>query len=158
MDKSPKRRKFKDNPYTLSSDSELNIYIVSFKDSKNINQNIYVTKEIYNVFNEFELKELSQLHEFDNHIEHLELEEEQLYNRIKEKPIEVEKIVTDKILLNNVINEIQKLPELQKSRFIKHYFENMSYEEIARQERCSGRAVKYSVDRAFEKILKKLKF
>ncbi len=130
MDKRPKRRKFKDNPYTLTSCRNLNIYIVSFKDSKNINQNIYVTKEIYDVFNDFELKELSQLHEFDNHIEHLDLVEEQLYKRGKEKPIELEDIVFNKILLNNLINEIQKLSEPQRSRFIKHYFENMSYEEL----------------------------
>lgn len=102
MDKRPKRRKFKDNPYTLTSNRDLNIYIVSFKDSKNINQNIYVTKEIYDVFNESELKELSQLHEFDNYIEHLDLREEQLHKRVKEKPIELEDIVFNKILLGIV--------------------------------------------------------
>ena len=36
----PKRRKSKDNPYTLNYCEERNVYTVSFKDGKGILQNI----------------------------------------------------------------------------------------------------------------------
>ena len=53
MDKSPKRRKSNDNPYTLISDKSNNLYMVVFKDNKNIKQNIIITKDIFDAFNKF---------------------------------------------------------------------------------------------------------
>lgn len=158
MDKRPKRRKYKDNPYNLESVEALNLYLVSFKDSKGIKQTVKVTIEVFNLFNEFELKDLSQMNEYDNHIEHINLEEEQIYLKSKNKPKKLEDEVIEKINIKELMNEIKQLPKIQRERFIKYYFDDMSYEEIAKKEGCSGRAVKYSVDRAFEKILKKLKF
>lgn len=42
MAERPKRRKYKDNPYTLNYIEERNIYIVSFKDVKGHLQKIEV--------------------------------------------------------------------------------------------------------------------
>ena len=42
----PKRRKHKDNPYTLGYDEEKNVYIVEFNDNKNILHKVEVTDKI----------------------------------------------------------------------------------------------------------------
>ena len=52
---------------------------------------------------------------------------------------------------------INDLPEVQKSRLIKYYFYDKTYEEIANEEKCSKVAIKYSIDTAIEKISKKFK-
>ena len=90
MAERPKRRKYKDNPYTLKYVEEKNIYIVSFKDVKGHLQDVEVSKEVYKAFDRFELDDLSEMNEYDNHIEHSEIFENNLEARAKDKPISLE--------------------------------------------------------------------
>ena len=71
MNQHPKRRKSKDNHYTIYIID--NQYIVEFKDGTEILQRLNISKDIYDSFNEFELKDKSQMNEFDNHIERNEV-------------------------------------------------------------------------------------
>lgn len=71
MDDFPKRRKNKDNPYTLKAID--NNYYILFRDGQNIPRVIEVNKDIFDIFNQFELDDLKELNEFDRHIEHKEL-------------------------------------------------------------------------------------
>ena len=159
MDVRPKRRKYKDNPYNLSSDKKNGLYYVSFIDSRGILQYIEINKTIFDELNKFELKDVSQMNEYDNHIEHLELSDEELYHRRKIDTNDYyNENFLNKILIKDLLSEIRKLPILQKNRLIKYYFYNMSYEQIAKEEGISKIAVKYSIDIAIEKILKKFKF
>ena len=96
MAERPKRRKYKDNPYTLKYIKEKNIYIVSFKDVKGRLQDVEVSKEIYKAFDRFELDDLSELNEYDNHIEHSEIFENNLESRAKDKPISLENEIIEK--------------------------------------------------------------
>ena len=99
------------------------------------------------------------MNEYDNHIEHLELSDEELYHRRKINTNDYyNENILNKILIKDLLSEIRKLPILQKNRLIKYYFYNMSYEQIAKEEGISKIAVKYSIDIAIEKILKKFKF
>ena len=93
MAERPKRRKHKDNPYTLEFVEEKNSYRVSFKDVKGKFRRIEVNKEIYQAFDRFELDDLSELNEFDNHIEHSEVYENNLNERAMDKPLGVDEIV-----------------------------------------------------------------
>lgn len=159
MDVRPKRRKYKDNPYNLSSDKKNGLYYVSFIDSRGNLQFIEINKAIFDELNKFELKDVSQMNEYDNHIEHLELSDEELYHRRKTNTNDYyNENIFNKILIKDLLSEIRKLPILQKNRLIKYYFYNMSYEQIAKEEGISKIAVKYSIDIAIEKILKKFKF
>ena len=159
MDVRPKRRKYKDNPYNLSSDKKNGLYHVSFIDSRGNLQYIEINKAIFDELNKFELKDVSQMNEYDNHIEHLELSDEELYHRRKIDTNDYyNENILNKILIKDLLSEIRKLPILQKNRLIKYYFYNMSYEQIAKEEGISKIAVKYSIDIAIEKILKKFKF
>ena len=153
----PKRRKSKDNPYTLDFNELEEIYIVSFKDNKNVIHKVTVSDKVFNVFDRFELEDISQMHEYERHIEHSEVYEETLNKRILNKPISLEEEVEKKILNEKLREVISTLPEIQKKRLIKYYFENKTYEEIAKEENCTKRAVKFSVDIALEKIAKKFK-
>ena len=55
MDKHSKRNKDKNNPYTLLSNKDKNIYVVVFKDNRNKTLMLKYQK-IYNAFDKFELE------------------------------------------------------------------------------------------------------
>ena len=149
----PKRRKSKYNPYTLGFDEIKKIYTITFKDTNNIIQVVEINESLYNEFNRFELEDLSEMNEYDNHIEHSELYDETLYKRTFNKSIE--DIVEYKLMVEKLNSFIKELPIVQKNRLIKYYIENKTYEEIAKEEGCTKRAIKFSVDIAIKKISKK---
>lgn len=151
----PKRRKLKDNPYELICEN--NNYFIKFKDSNNNMQTIQVSNEIFDTFNYFELKDLKMLNEYDRHIEHSEVYEETLYKRANILSESIDEKIERKILIDNVKEQIDKLPEIQKRRLKKYYFDNKTYEQIAIEESCSKVAVKYSIDIAIKKISENFK-
>lgn len=158
MDVRPKRRKYKDNPYNLSSDKKNGLYYVSFIDSRGILQYIEINKTIFDELNKFELKDVSQMNEYDNHIEHLELNDEELYHRRKIDTNDYyNENILNKILIKDLMKEIKKLPIQQRNRLIKYYFYNMSYEQIAKEEGKVKSVIKYSIDKAIENISKNFK-
>ena len=57
----PKRRKYKDNPYTLEYIN--NKCYIKFKDSKDILQVVEVSKDIHNIFDKSELIDISLMNE-----------------------------------------------------------------------------------------------
>ncbi len=157
MDKRPKRRRHKDNPYTLICNKDLNIYFVSFKDSREKFITIQISEEVFNAFNEFELRDLSELNEFDNHIEHSELYENTLNKRISNFGESLDDYIIRKSTYEDLMRAINELPDLQKRRIKKYYFNDYSMVDIAEQEGCSKVAVKYSLECAIENLKKILK-
>lgn len=157
MVKRPKRRRSKDNPYILECDSNKCIYTVSFKDSNKNIQTIEINELIYKELDNFELEDLSQMNKYDKHIEHSELYEETLYKRAMEKTISLEIIVEKRIILDELRKHIFELPDIQRRRLIKYFFEEKTFEKIAIEENCTKRAIKFSVDIAIKKISEKMK-
>lgn len=90
MIKLPKRKRSKDNPYTILFCEEKNTYMVVFVDSRGISQKVELTNELYELFNIFELEDISSMHKFDKHIEHSELLDSTLYKRSVKKNLSVE--------------------------------------------------------------------
>jgi len=152
MDKRPVRRKFKDNPYRLDSIEKKEIYIINFIDSRGNHQSIQVDKKIFDVFDEEERYENAKYYEYAKHTEHLDIK----INNIKDKKT-VEDEIINKFTILELKNAISILPEIQRRRLIKYFFENKTYEEIAKEEGCSKVAIKYSIDISLEKISKKIK-
>ena len=153
----PIRNKSKDNPYILGYDEDKKSYTVEFKDNKQVIHKVEITEKVYQAFDSFELEDISQLHKYRSHIEHSEIYEETLNKRMTEKPITIEEEVEKKIIFEDIREVINSLPEVQKRRLKKYYFDDMTLEEIAIEENCSKVAVKYSINIAIEKISKKLK-
>lgn len=152
----PKRRKLKDNPYSLNIDAN-NKYTINFKDNKNIIHSIEVSEKVFEAFNNFELEDIKIMHEFERHIEHLDLDENSIHQRTTKESDSVEDIVEAKLLNEELKDAINELSDIQKQRVIKYYFENKTFEEIAKEENCTKRAIKFSIDIALEKISQKLK-
>ena len=153
----PKRNKSKDNPYTLGFDEEKQTYTVEFVDNKKVIHKVEISNKVYEEFNKFELEDISQIHKYRKHIEHNEIFDNKLEERMLTKPISIEEKVESKILIEEIRNAINSLPDIQKRRLKKYYFEDMSLEQIANEENCSKVAVKYSIDIALQKISKKFK-
>ena len=157
MAERPKRRKHKDNPYTLEFIEEKNSYRVSFKDVKGKYQRVEVNKEIYQAFDRFELDDLSELNEFDNHIEHSEIYENNLNQRAMDKPLGVDDIVETMLINEELKKAINELSDIQKRRIKMYYFEDMTLEDIARVEKTSHQAVSKSIIKALTELRKILK-
>ena len=157
MAERPKRRKYKDNPYTLKYVEEKNIYVVSFKDVKGHLQNVEVSKEIYLAFDRFELEDLSEMNEYDNHIEHSEIYENNLEVRAKNKPISLEDEVIQKSTFEELKKAIDSLPNIQRRRIKKYYFEEKNEIQIAKEENATHQAVHKSLSNALIKLKEILK-
>ena len=120
-------------------------------------QFVDVSEEVYKALDKFELEDISQIHKYKKYIEHLDLSEEELQHRMANKPMELEDDVEKRILHKEIKNIINNLSDIQKRRIIKYYFDNKTFEEIANEENCTKRAVKFSIDIALEKIFKNFK-
>lgn len=158
MEKFPKRRKSKDNPYNLCFDEKTNTYKIKFIDSLSKQQEVEIDYELYLIFNQFELKDLSMMNEYDRHIEHIEQSDEMLYHNAINKSINIEDKVIEKIMYQELKKEIERLPDIQKRRLKMYFFKDMTLREIAVIEGCSIRSIKYSIDIAISKLLKNFKF
>ena len=156
----PKRRKDKDNPYSL--DFKENNYVVSFITVKNEYKEVKVSEEVFKAFDKFELEDISQLHKVDKHIDMRVIDNTEymdiiLFNNAVNDEISIEEQIENKILQEELKKAILELSEVQKRRVIKYYFENKTLQKIAEEEGCSIASVKESLDSSINKLRKKLK-
>lgn len=128
-EKRPKRRKDKDNPYTLSKRQDK--HYLSFRDGQGVLRELLINKELFELLNCFELDDLSFLNEVDRHYEHSELTEATLYDRAFVLPESVEDAVLRNMRYEALHNAINKLPETQRRRLILYYFNGLTYSQIA---------------------------
>ena len=156
MEKRPKRRKHKDNPYEINIID--NKYTVKFKDNKNNINLVEVSVQVYEAFDKFELRDLSELNEYDNHIEHSEIYEETLEKRIINKQELLEDSVIKKDSFEKLHNAINELSDIEKRRIRMYYFEDKTLDEIAEIERTSHQAISKSIHNSLKKLEKLLKF
>ena len=156
----PKRRKDKDNPYSLNFKE--NNYVVSFKTVKNEYKEVKVSEEVFKAFDKFELEDISQLHKVDKHIDMRVIDNTEsmdiiLFNNAVNDEISIEEQIENKILQEELKKAILELSEVQKRRVIKYYFENKTLQKISEEEGCSITSVKESLDSSINKLRKKLK-
>lgn len=155
MDKRPKRRKDKYNPYTLHTVKGR--YYISFVDVNNNFQKIEVSREVFESFNKFELEDISQMNEYDRHYEHSKIYESTLYERSAINVECMEEYLDNTQDMETLHMAIKNLPEVQKRRLKKYYFEEKTFDEIAFEEGCTYQCVQRSVYRAVKKIKNILK-
>lgn len=134
MDKRPKRRKDKYNPYTLCS--EKGKYYVYFVDVNNRIQMVEVSKSVFETFNIFELEDISKMNEYDRHLEHSEAYEHTLHKKKDSREWSLEEYFENVQITENLHMAISKLPEVQKRRLNKYYFEEKTFDKIALEEGC----------------------
>lgn len=152
----PKRRKKMDNPYNLKIIN--NNYYIIFKSNNKYNE-VEVTKEVFDLMNRFELDDLKELNEFDRHIEHSELTEHTLNNRMLFKEESIEDLIIRKTSLEDLRKAINMLSEVQRRRIKLYYFDELTEKEIAKLENVSQKNISKSLTAAkndLKEILKKL--
>ena len=147
----PKRKKSKDNPYTIKYSEEKKSYYLTFKYNKK-NQNVIISNEIFEQFNKFELEDISQMHKFDKYIEHSEIYEETLYKKSLNFEETIEEIVIKKDDFIRLKKAINQLNHLQKRRVIMYYFCDMTLEKISKIENCSVQAVDKNIKQSLERL------
>ena len=154
-EKHPNRKKDKHNPYTLMIVEGR--YYLAFKDARGVMQNIEIDKVLYELFNRFELEDISYLNRVSRHIEHSELTEASLNDRVFHKAESLEESVSRSIEYELLHKAISKLPETQRRRLLLHFFGEMTYEQIARLEDCKYQAIQSSIYAAIKTLKKYLK-
>lgn len=156
MENRPKRRKHRDNPYTLENLGN-GKYVVTFKDGTNKLKVVEISEKIFQTMNSFELDDISELNEFDRHIEHSEVFENNLNERAMDKPISLEDEIIRKAGFDELKKAINMLPEVQKRRIKMYYFDELSVYQIADMEHSSHQAISKSLGLAIQKLKEILK-
>lgn len=160
IDPRPKRRRDKDNPYeifTVGIETGHPHYYIRFKDSLGVEQCMEITKELFDLFDRFELDDLSFLNEVDRHYDLSDQSEETLNSHALVRPCSMEDALMERLEQERLRQAIATLPEIQRRRIVLYYFGGFSYEEIASFEKCSVHSVYVAVERAKEKLKKFLK-
>lgn len=159
IDPRPKRRRDKDNPYeifTVGIETGHPHYYIRFKDSLGIEQCMEIAKELFDLFDRFELDDLSFLNEVDRHYDLSDQSEETLNSRALVRPCSLEDALMERLEQERLRQAITMLPDVQKRRLILYYFGGLTYQEIAQREGCRYQVVQRSIWRAEEKIKKYL--
>lgn len=152
--KQPKRRKAKDNPYTIYKiciDEQIRYYL-AFVDSNGRKQDIEINQELFTAFNDFELEDISFLHEIERHYERLEITENELYKKALTYQQPIEEIALQNIDTEKLRQAIKLLPDIQRRRLTLYYFGCYTYKQIAIMDNCTIMAVKQSIDIAIKKL------
>lgn len=154
MDKRPKRFSEIDNPYTLESIEKEELYFIKFKDE--IGEHlVMVSKEVFDVFDESEKEDNKMMVRNSRYIHKYELSDEALSNKMLNNQTSIEDKLISDFEIQELYESINKLSDIQKRRIRKYFFEDKTFDEIAKEENCTKRAVKFTIDIALEKILKK---
>ena len=148
--KHPNRKKDKYNPYELAVENEK--YYVTFIDGQGFHHKEQISRELYELFDRFELEDISKLNVISRYQEHSELTEGTLNQRALIQPETMEEGVYRKIMYNQLHTAIGKLPDIQRRRGLLHYFGGFTYERIAEMEGCTKMAVKFSINIAVKKL------
>lgn len=160
MDIRPKRRKAKDNPYTLFTvgiRTGRPQYYVAFQSSSGHRVCIEVEREVFEAMDRFELDDLRYLNEIDNHYEHSELTEATLARRAAHKPEGMDAFILEKMQNDCLKEHIAMLPPVQRRRLVLHYYGQFTCKQIAELDHCTVIAVKKSLDTARKNLKKMMK-
>ena len=151
--KGPKRRKKKDNPYTILHDMDKDKFYVLFNSNGVINK-IEVSNDVFSAFDRFELDDISKLHKQDKHIDLRPIDENYIYKKDEES---IEEYIIRKNESEELHNAINQLTEIQKRRIKYYYFEDLNFSEIARLEKCNESSIRESIYSGIEKLKNILK-
>ena len=155
-DPRPKRRKDKDNPYTIYSTGRNTDHprcFVEFDDGEGVHHCVEVTEEQFREFEKNELADLSYLNEYDRHLEKTPLSDTAIHQRSAEPEDPLQEILEAAEDKERLHKAIRMLSPIQQRRVLMYYFQNMTHEEIAETEGCTAPSVRESLERARQNIV-----
>ena len=160
FDPRPKRRRDDLNPYellTVGIETDSPQYYIKFTDGAGVEHCMEISRELYMLFDRFELEDLSYLNEVERHYAEEELTDEVIAHHALFIRDAVEQEAYQSMTNQRLRSIIASLPDKQRRRISLYYFGGYTYEEIAKMELCSVRSVHVAVKRAEEKIKKLFK-
>jgi len=116
-----------------------------------------LTKEIADVYVDFQRKENNHLRKRRRNKANYNLDCDEIENEIIEKPAEPFEIYTDKLDKQQILDAISDLPETQSNRIYAKFILGISQVEIARKEGVAESAVNQAIERGLRNLEKKLK-
>ena len=143
--------------YEVQYDTESNKYFSCFKDGLKKKHKIEIKKDIADVYLDTSKILKKMEHEYERHIEHSEIYENNLNSRAMDKPLSLEDEFIRQSTFEDVRNAIEQLPELQKRRIKLYYFNEMKQKDIADRENVDIRNVQHSLNKGVKKLYEILK-
>ena len=150
FDAPPKRRKHKDNPYTIRTSgikSNQPRYFLEFHHGQGHMQLVEINQKLYETFDSFELEDLSALNKMERHYG----------GSLNTDPVDMSASPQEQALHSLDREQLhvamETLTDMQKRRICLYYFEEMTYQQIADMEGCSKVSVYQSIDAARKKLL-----
>lgn len=132
-------------------------YYVSFRNGLGEWQEVEVSQEIFKEMQNLMRKERNYIRSDERHLEYFELSEAVQHKRSVHIETNLEEQILSKLRMEELKAAIEALPSIQRRRFLLRYEMDMTYEQIAKIEGCTSRAVQHSVETAKKTIQKKLK-
>lgn len=128
-------------------ESDYHLFWVGIKTSNGHEERIAVDKEVYDGILELQREYWRQEKKESRHTWHLELMSEHDLLRVQgnEGP---EQILIESYEQTAITRAICQISETQRRRFLMHYLDELTLEQIATQEGCSNRAISYSLSLA----------
>lgn len=157
IDPRPKRRKDKENPYTIFSvgiNSDNPKFYMAFRDVTGAHHCMEVGKELFDALDQFELDDISFMNEVDRHYEQSEQTEASINRRAVQQAEPVEALVARQMEAERLHEAIAQLPEMQRRRLVLYYFGSFTYKQIADMERCKYQVIQESIQSALKKLKK----
>lgn len=151
----PKRRRDKYNPYWIYEKG--GHYYITFEDGQKMLHEFEISRYLYDVFDSFELDDLVYLNAWERHYERGEVWETTLNTRLFCETESLEEVIIRKNQIEELHKAMKKLSKIQQRRIELYYFEDMTYEQIAKEEKCSFQAVEKSIATAIKKLKEILK-
>lgn len=138
--------------YTLEYNENENKYYISFIDSAKKECKLEIEKEIFDIYMKSKKAYIKIKNETSRHIEHLDLSEEQLYNR----SISNIESTEDKVIKNmekQKMNEaLKELTDIQLRRMELHIINEITIRDLAKLEKVQKKQIQKSLELSFKKI------
>ena len=145
---------YKVDSYTLEYIQNEDKYYISFEDSAKQECRIEIEKEIFDIYMQSKKTYIKIKNETSRHLEHMKMTENDIYKRAFDYDESLEEKIFRIINREEIHRAVQSLPDMLRRRILLYYQYNFSLSQIAKIEKCSKVAVKYSLDTALKKIKK----
>ncbi|MCL1924215.1 MAG: hypothetical protein FWF50_01365 [Defluviitaleaceae bacterium] len=132
-------------------------YLISFTDSEGKFHETEISYALFEYHIKYNRSNRKYKRRDERYMEYSKLSNEQLYERAANKPKKIEDLVLLNLDIDAVFEEIENLSALQRKRFELYIYDGLTLKEISVLENCTISSVHRSIERAKEKIIKKLK-
>ncbi len=138
---------YKAKAYTLREEStESGIrYFISFKDGQGEHHELEVSEQLFFEFRQMERRNRNLLQWDERHREFSEVWDETLNRRALKLPKSIEEQMIEAERAELLCKAVDRLPEIQRRRFLLYYEYEFNFYQIAAMEHCTASAIQKSV-------------